>query len=112
MNSETLIEYVDKVLKPFLYPGAKVIWDNCPPHKNSEVRKIIESTGAKLIFLPPYSPDFNPIEMLFSKVKSLLRKEKIRRVEPLLEYLESIHKLVSTEECRNNIFSSNYKQSH
>lgn len=112
MNSETLIDYVDKVLKPFLYPGAKVIWDNCPPHKNSEVRKIIESTGAELIFLLPYSPDFNPIEMFFSKAKSKLRKAKIRCVDLLLEYLESMHEIVTTEECKNHILSSNYTLSH
>ena len=108
MNSELLKDYVKTELKPRLYPGAIVIWDNCPPHKNAEVREIIESTGAKLIFLPPYSPDLNPIEKAFSKLKAELRKMEIRCVETLLKYLEKIDKLYTPQECKNYIKSSNY----
>ena len=67
VNFELLKVYVKTELKPRLYPRAIVIWDHCPPHKNAEVKAIIESTGAKLIFLPPYSSDLNPIERAFSK---------------------------------------------
>ncbi len=111
MNSEILKEYVETELKPKLFPGAIVIWDNCSPHKNAEVRKIIESTGARLVFLPPYSPNFNPIEMAFSKLKADLRKKEIRCVTTLLKYLEKIGKLYTPQECKNYIISSNYQLS-
>lgn len=112
MNSKILKEYVENELKPHLFPGAVVIWDNCSPHRNAEVRRIIESTGAKLVFLPPYSPDFNPIEMAFSKLKAYLRKMEFRCVKTLLEKLESISELYSPDECKSYIISSKCVLSH
>jgi transposase len=74
MNREAFIAYASQVLGPTLAPGDIVIMDNLPAHKGDAVRQAIEATGATLVFLPPYSPDFNPIENAFAKLKALLRK--------------------------------------
>jgi transposase len=71
------------VLSPRLHPGQVVIMDNLPAHKVAGVRRFIETTGARLLYLPPYSPDFNPIEQAWSKIKQLLRSAKARTVEAL-----------------------------
>jgi transposase len=73
--------YVDKVLVPELRQGDVVIMDNLPSHKGPNVRQLIEAAGASLLYLPPYSPDFNPIENAFAKLKALLRKAAERTVE-------------------------------
>ena len=75
MNGEAFLAYVQQVLAPTLRPGDIVIMDNLPAHKRSGVRLLIEAAGATLRYLPPYSPDFNPIETAFAKLKALLRKE-------------------------------------
>ena len=75
--------YVDQVLVPTLEPGDILIMDNLGSHKGADVRKAIEAAGAKLLYLPPYSPDFNPIENAFSKLKALLRKAAERTVDAL-----------------------------
>jgi len=74
MNGAAFIAYIEQVLVPELSPGDIVVMDNLPAHKVSGVRQAIETAGAELLYLPPYSPDFNPIEMAFSKLKALLRK--------------------------------------
>lgn len=77
--------YVEQVLVPTLRPGDLVIWDNLAPHKMAGVRAAITQAGAEVIFLPPYSPDLNPIEQLWSKVKAYLRKAKARTRNALIE---------------------------
>lgn len=72
MNGATFLAYAEQVLAPELRPRVVVVMDNLPAHKISGVREAIEKVGAKLLFLPPCSPDFNPIEMAFSKLKDLL----------------------------------------
>lgn len=74
MNGPAFLAYTEQVLAPELRPGDIVVMDNLPSHKIGGVREAIERAGARLLFLPPYSPDFNPIEMAFSKLKALLRK--------------------------------------
>ena len=74
MNAAAFEAYVEQFLVPTLAPGDIVVMDNLASHKRPKVRDLIEATGAHLLFLPPYSPDFNPIEMLFAKLNALLRK--------------------------------------
>jgi transposase len=83
MNGTALLAYTEQVLAPELRPGDIVVMDNLPSHKISGAREAIEKVGAPLVFLPPYSPDFNPIEMAFSKLKALLRKAAARTVDDL-----------------------------
>jgi transposase len=77
--------YVEHVLAPALKPGQIVVMDNLSSHKGSRVRELIEGRGCKLLYLPPYSPDLNPIEEAFAKIKALLRKSEARTREALLE---------------------------
>ena len=83
MNGPAFLAYVEQVLVPTLKPGDIVIMDNLAPHKAAGVRKAIEDAGAKLLLLPPYSPDLNPIENAFAKLKALLRKAAERTIDGL-----------------------------
>lgn len=83
MNRDAFLAYVEKVLGPTLKPGDLVVMDNLPAHKGEKVRTLIEARGAKLRFLPPYSPDLNPIELAFAKLKTLLRKAAERTRDAL-----------------------------
>ena len=81
INGDSFLAYVEQLLLPALKPGDIVIIDNLGSHKGKAVRRLIRSAGAKLFFLPPYSPDLNPIEQVFAKLKTLLRKAARRTVE-------------------------------
>ncbi len=81
INAESFLAYVQQFLAPTLSPGDVVVMDNLSSHKGVEVRRALRAVGAKLFFLPPYSPDLNPIEQAFSKLKALLRKAAERTVE-------------------------------
>jgi len=83
MNGEAFLTYVEKVLTPSLSLGDLVVIDNLPAHKVEGVRKLIEASGATLLYLPPYSPDLNPIEMAFAKVKNELRRRRLRTMDEL-----------------------------
>lgn len=83
MNRSVFLAYVTQVLAPELKPGDVVILDNLPAHKGSRVREAIEAAGASVLYLPPYSPDFNPIEEAFSKVKQFLRRAQARTDDAL-----------------------------
>ena len=85
MNGDLFVAYFKQVLLPTLRPGDIVVMDNLSAHKRSEVRTLIEGAGCLLLYLPPYSPDMNPIELAFSKLKSLLRKAGKRTVDGLWE---------------------------
>jgi transposase len=93
--------YVTRVLVPELLPGNVVIMDNLSSHKAPAVRTAIEAAGARLLFLPPYSPNFNPIEMAFSKLKAHLRKAAERTIHGLWDAIGRIVDLYSPEECSN-----------
>jgi transposase len=93
--------YVEEVLAPSLLPGRVVVMDNLGAHKGERVRKLIEERGCQLLFLPPYSPDFSPIEEAFSKVKALLRKAKARTRGALLEAIGRALEAVSTKDVRS-----------
>jgi transposase len=101
MNGETFLAYVEQFVAPELRPGDIVIMDNLPSHKVAGVRKAIETAGAILLYLPPYSPDLNPIELAFSKLKALLRKAAARTVEGLWAQLGHALQAFNPQECRN-----------
>lgn len=100
--------YVEQALVPILSPGDVVIMDNLGSHKGRRVRDLIESAGARLVFLPPYSPDFNPIEMAFAKIKALLRKAAERTVTNLWERIGEIIDLVTPDEARAYFRAAGY----
>ena len=99
MDGEAFLVYIEKVLVPALSEGDTVIMDNLPAHKVSGVRELIEATGAALLYLPPYSPDLNPIELAFSKLKALLRKAAERSVPDLWQSIARILKEFTPQEC-------------
>ena len=100
INGEAFLAYVEQILVPTLKPGDVVIMDNLGSHKNQSIRSAIRAAGAKLIFLPPYSPDFlNPIEQVFAKLKTLLRKAAERTVEAVWKRIGSLLKCFSSGEC-------------
>jgi len=101
MNREAFVTYVEQVLVPELRPGDVVILDNLPRHKGPRVRDRIRAAGAELVFLRPYSPDYNPIELAFSRLKALLRKAAERTVEGLWDAIGRILDKVSPTERRN-----------
>ena len=101
MNGDAFTTYVTRVLVPELSPGNVVIMDNLSSHKAPAVRTAIEAAGARILFLPPYSPDFNPIEMAFSKLKAHLRKAAERTIHGLWDAIGRIVDLYSPQECSN-----------
>ena len=100
--------YVEKVLLPVLRPGDIVILDNLGSHRSKAVRQLIRSAGAKLFFLPKYSPDLNPIEQLFAKLKHWLRKAAKRTVETVCDAIGEILNRVTPVECSNYFANSGY----
>jgi transposase len=108
INGESFLEYVRQVLVPALAPGDIVVIDNLSSHKSHPVREAIEAAGAKLLFLPPYSPDFNPIEKAFSKLKALLRKAAERTVSGLHQAILRILAAFTASECANYFASAGY----
>ena len=101
MNRVIFDTYVETQLAPVLRPGDVVILDNLAAHKSERADKLIRAKGAWMLFLPPYSPDFNPIEMAFSKLKSWLRKSAARTIDDLWKAIGNICNLFTAEECSN-----------
>lgn len=101
--------YVEKVLAPTLFCGQVVVMDNLSSHKGARVRELIEHRGCELLYLPPYSPDFNPIEEAFSKVKSILRKAQARTREALIEAMGRALGTVSASDARGFFEHSGYQ---
>jgi len=111
INRDAFETYIAKVLIPELRPGDVVIMDNLSSHKGSAVRAMIEAAGAELRYLPPYSPDFNPIEMAFSKLKALLRKAAERTIGGLWDAIGNLLDLFKPEECRKYFNAAGYDPS-
>lgn len=109
INREAFQAYVERVLVPELTPGDVVVMDNLGSHKGPAVRTAIEAAGAQLLFLPPYSPDFNPIEMAFSKLKALLRKAAERTVEGLWSIIGQLIDTIMPDECANFFTAAGYE---
>ena len=101
--------YVDQVLVPTLRPGDVVVLDNLAVHKQPEVRTAIEGVGAHIRFLPPYSPDFNPIEQAFAKLKAFLRAARPRSFDQVSALVATALELFKPEECRNYIRHCGYR---
>lgn len=101
MNGDLFLAYIEQKLSPLLKSGDVVVMDNLSSHKREGVRKAIETAGAELHYLPPYSPDFNPIELAFSKLKTLLRKAAERTVEGLWNRIATILDQFTDQECQN-----------
>jgi len=108
MNGLIFTTWVEKALAPTLRPGDIVVMDNLPAHKVKAVRRAIESVGAKLLYLPPYSPDFNPIEQVFAKLKAYLRKAAMRDLDGLWREIGRILETYPPHECANYIRNSGY----
>jgi len=110
IDGESFRLYVEKVLLPTLRPGDIVILDNLGSHKGKAVRRLIRSVGAKLFFLPKYSPDLNPIEQVFAKLKHLLRKAAARTFEAICLALGNILQAFTPDECANYFANSGYRR--
>jgi transposase len=109
MNGEWFVAYVEQILVPTLRPGDVVILDNLPAHKSAAARNAIKTAGAQMLFLPPYSPDFNPIENAFSKLKAILRKAAARTVPDLWDAIRDALPRFSPLECANYFSAAGYE---
>lgn len=110
MDGPTFLAYIQDFLCPTLKPGDIVIADNLSSHKVAGVQEAIEAMGAELRYLPPYSPDLNPIEKLFAKLKTLLRKAEVRTVDALWDYIGTLIDAFSAAECSNYFTSCGYNK--
>ncbi len=108
MNGDAFLTYIATQLAPCLSPGDIVVMDNLSTHKVKGVRKLIEATGARLLYLPPYSPDLNPIEMVFAKLKARLRKAAERTEDALCERIGQLLETYTPKECSNYLTHAGY----
>ena len=108
IDGVSFLAYTEQILVPTLRPGDIVIMDNLGSHKGKPVRDAIRSAGARLFFLPPYSPDLNPIEQMFSKLKHLMRKAAERTVEATWKRIGSLLDAFTPQECANSLANSGY----
>jgi transposase len=111
INGLSFLAYVTQFLAPSLQAGDIVVMDNLGSHKGAAVRQAIRATGAKLFFLPPYSPDLNPIEQMFAKLKTLLRKAAARSVEATWKAIGHLLQEFSPQECANYLTNAGYAAS-
>jgi len=109
MNGTAFLAYAQQALAPTLKPGDVVIMDNLPAHRAAGVREAIERTGARLLFLPPYSPDMNPIENAFAKLKALLRKAAERTIDDLWNAVGTLIDCFTPAECANYFRAAGYE---
>jgi transposase len=109
MDGDAFRAYVTQVLVPELATGDIVVMDNLPAHKVAGVRDAIETAGATLLYLPPYSPDFDPIELAFSKLKAILRKTAARTIHELWDAIAQSLDSFSPAECRNYFAAAGYE---
>lgn len=108
MTGEVFLAYTEQFLARELSPGDVVVMDNLPAHKADGIEKAIEAVGASLLLLPPYSPDLNPIEQMFAKLKASLRKAAARTQDALSDEIGRIIRAIRPDECRNYIKNAGY----
>jgi transposase len=108
INGQAFKTYVETQLLKTLRPGDIVVLDNLGSHKGKEVRRIVRQAGARLFFLPPYSPDLNPIEQLFSKIKHAMRNAMGRTMKAVHDVLANVLESITPNECRNYITAGGY----
>jgi transposase len=109
IDSPSFLAYIEQVLVPTLRPGDVVVLDNLAVHKQPEVRIAIERAGAQLRFLPPYSPDFNPIELAFAKLKAFLRAARPRSFEQVCALIATAIGFFTRDECANYVRHCGYR---
>jgi transposase len=109
IDAATFRAYIEQVLVPTLHPGDVVVLDNLAAHKQPEVRRAIEQAGAFLRFLPPYSPDFNPIELAFAKLKAFFRAARPRTFDQVCELMATALGLFMPDECANYVRHCGYR---
>ena len=109
INGLTFQAYVEQILVPTLQPGDMVIIDNLGSHKGKAIRHAIERAGAFLLYLPPYSPDLNPIEQVFAKLKAMLRKTAARSLEVLWATVGTLLEHFSPQECARYFSNAGYR---
>jgi transposase len=109
VDTVSFLAYVEQILVPTLRPGEVVVMDNLVVHKQPAVRAAIEAAGAQLRFLPPYSPDFNPIEMAFAKLKAFFRAARPRSFDDVCDLVKAALGLFLTEECANYFRHAGYR---
>jgi transposase len=108
MDGISFRAYIEQFVVPILRPGDIVVMDNLASHKVAGIRETIEAAGAALRYLPPYSPDFNPIEQFFAKLKALLRKAAARTVDALITAIANVLTTVTPQECQNYLAHQGY----
>jgi transposase len=108
INGQSFLAYVEQLLVPTLRPGDVVVMDNLGSHKRQAIRRAIRAAGAKLLFLPAYSPDLNPIEQVFAKLKTLLRKLDARSIEATWQGIGLLLDRFTPSECANYLENSGY----
>ena len=111
INGAIFLEWIEQFLVPTLRPGDVVILDNLRSHKGRATRRAIRKTGAHLIFLPPYSPDLNPIEQVFAKLKTLFRKADERSIDTAWNRIGSLLQTFTPNECSNYLRNAGYAPS-
>jgi transposase len=109
MNRPAFLAWVEQALAPTLAPGDVVVMDNLPAHKPAAVRAAIETRGAELRYLPPYSPDLNPIEMAYAKLKALLKKAAVRTVQTLWAAIAHAIQRITSQDCRGYFQAAGYR---
>ena len=109
INGQSFLAYVREMLIPTLRPGDIVVLDNLGSHKGHEVREAILAAGARLVFLPPYSPDLNPIEQVFAKIKTLMRKQDPRTIEATWRSIGTVLKCFTPDECQRYLEHAGYQ---
>ena len=109
IDTSTFLAYIEQILIPTLRPGDVVVMDNLAVHKHPDVRAAIEAIGAHLRFLPPYSPDFNPIELAFAKLKAFLRAARPRSFDHVCDLMKAALHLFTAAECRNFVRHCGYR---
>lgn len=108
MNGQCFRAYVEQQLVPVLKPGDIVVMDNLGSHKSATIRQLIKAAGARLWFLPPYSPDLNPIEQAFSKIKHWMRNAQKRTIEDTWRHIGRLVETIQPAECQNYLVNAGY----
>jgi len=108
INGECFLAYVEQLLAPILEPGDIVVMDNLGSHKNKAVRHAVRKAGARVLFLPPYSPDLNPIEQAFAKIKHWMRCAQKRTIEDACAYIGALVATITPAECKNYFENDGY----
>jgi transposase len=112
MNGDVFVAYAEQVLVPALRPGDVVVMDNLSSHKRVAAVRAIERAGCSVVYLPPYSPDFNPIELAFAKVKARLRAAELRTIDRIEAFFGRVHDEFPPGECRNYLRHAGYNATH